>query len=215
MDTQITMTYKQWLDNEYKLWVEALESSTVENFKEHPQVRRMLSEDLVWTGSVPYVDIDLMTRIDNIGNSEPKSISGSCLRMIYHADKIIQRNPISIIEIGGGVGEFYAILRAMGYKGDYFIQDIPEVILFQNSYLRAVHYETGLHTGQTLHFDFCVSLYALGEFDDALKNWCVEMIVSKCPHGYVVWNPHSGASEDVPFKCEIIPMEDGSKLLLW
>lgn len=38
------MEYKEWVDNEYQLWVKAIQESTVHNFKEHPQVKRMLGE---------------------------------------------------------------------------------------------------------------------------------------------------------------------------
>jgi hypothetical protein len=107
----------------------------------------------------------------------------------------------------------------MGYKGDYFIQDLPEVMMFQNAYLRAVRYETKLNMEQKLHFDFCVSLYALGEFDDDTKAWCTELIVNKCPHGFVLWNPHSGASEEIGFPCTIQDeyplLNPGNKQLEW
>src|SRR5688572_25623871 len=107
------MKHRQWLDNEYRLWIEALQSSTVHNFKDHPQVQRMLSTGMTWLGKVPPVNMDLMKKIDNIGYTVPVGLSGACLRMIYYADKILQYYPPSIVEIGGGVGQFYAILRAM------------------------------------------------------------------------------------------------------
>lgn len=211
--------YAQWVNNEYWLWVEALQCSSVHNFKDHPQVQRMLSTDLLWASPVPdYVDMELITRIDQIGYGIKDGISGAALRMIYYADKVLHFNPSSIVEIGGGVGEFYAILRAMGYKGTYWIYDLPEISKFQYKYLTEVIDQTGLDLTQRKPKNgegFCVSFYALGEFDDDKKKYYVKNVVNKCPHGFVVWNPHSGATEDIPFECTVIPQAEGTKLLLW
>lgn len=211
------MKYKEWLDNEYRLWVEALQSSTVYNFKDNLQVKRMLSTELVWTDTVPRVDMNLMRKIDQIGYSNPVGISGACLRMIYYADQILRSYPPSIVEIGGGAGQFYAVLRAMGYSGEYSIIDLPEVERFQTDYLHEVHLRTGLSFPMYINFDFCISLYALGEFDDKAKAHYIEHVVSKCPQGFIVWNPHSGATEEIPFQFEYnaILQKDGSKLLIW
>ncbi|MEO6566215.1 MAG: hypothetical protein ABIO63_09285 [Casimicrobiaceae bacterium] len=209
------MTYKQWVSNEYKLWIQALYSSALYNFKDHPQVKRMLSLDMTWIGPIPKADMKLMEKIDNIGYSIPTGISGSALRMMYYADKILKINPRSIVEIGGGVGQFYAVLRAMGYQGDYWIYDLPEVKEFQYHYLFEVSRRTGLSFVQKENTDFCVSFYALGEFDDETKSYYIDNVVRKCPHGYVVWNPHSGATEDIEFPCNITLQKDGSKLLTW
>jgi hypothetical protein len=213
------MTYKDWLDNEYRLWVQALQSSTVFNFKDHPQVKRMLSTDMVWLGNVPRVNMKLMQKIDQLGYTAPlNSISGACLRMIYYADRIARINPPSIIEVGGGVGQFYAILRALGYKNDYFIYDLPDVKDFQYKYLQEIRWQTKLETHQRRpKFDFFLSFYALGEFDDDTKEYYIRNGVNKCKHGYVVWNPHSGATERIPFEFEyyVIQQKDGSKLITW
>ena len=216
------MKHKEWLDNEYRLWIEALNSCTVNNFKDHPMVKRMLGE-IDWEERflpmITSTEKELIRKIDNIGRSNPTDISGTCWRMVYYACQVLHRQPQSIIEIGGGVGQFYAVLRALGYKGDYFIQDLPEVMLFQNSYLRMVHLETKLNTTQSLHFDYCVSFYALGEFDDETKAWYKELVIDKCPHGFVIWNPHSGATPTIPFKCEVKDeyplLAEGNKQLEW
>lgn len=217
MDRQAT--YKQWLDNEYKLWVEALQVSAVHNFKDHPQVQRMLSTELAWVGPVPLMkNIEIAQKIDRIGYSAPLGmISGCALRMLYYANEIMNINPPSIVEIGGGVGQFYAILRAMGYSGDYWIYDLPEVKRFQYKYLTEVMKQTGLNLTQRKRNDYCLSLYALGEFDDRTKRYYIKHVINKCPHGYIVWNPHSGATEEVPFEFEYeaILQKDGSTLLTW
>jgi len=212
-------SHKTWLDNEYRQWSRALASCTVHNFKDHPMVRRMLGE-IEWPAPLPYgIDLGLMTRIDNIGRSVPSEISGTALRMLHYAQQVLERNPPSIVEIGGGVGQFYTVVRALGYQGGYYILDLPEVWAFQVKYLVEVERQTGLCLPQDLHYDFCVSFYALGEFDDETKDWYVEHVVRKCLHGFIVWNPHSGASDVIDFHCMVTDesplINPGNKQLEW
>jgi len=214
--------YKSWLDNEYREWIKALQGSTVHNFKDHPMVARMLGE-IAWPLPAPSnVDLDLLVRIDNIGRSESSKISGTALRMIHCAQIVLERNPSSIVEIGGGVGQFYATLRALGYEGRYYIFDLEEVKEFQAAYLLEVETQTGLslpYFQYPASYDFCVSFYALGEFDDDTKAWYIEHVVRKCPHGFVIWNPHSGASDVIDFPCTVIDeyplLSPGNKQLEW
>lgn len=194
--------HKSWLQHEYREWVRALEAATVQNFKSFPMVQRML-------GNIePGLYRDLVTvtplieAIDEVGR-EPGPVSGVGLRMLYYARQVLDRNFSSIVEIGGGVGQFYATLRALGYRGPYYIMDLPEVQSFQRAYLSEVSIRTGLKLPlQSLKkYEACVSFYALGEFDDELKKHYVEEVVKKCRHGFIVWNPHSGASQEIPFEC--------------
>lgn len=196
-------THKEWLDNEYQQWAEALNQSTVHNFKEHPMVRRMLGEpDDVWKSCVTPADneiANLFKKIEKIGGDNIVSYSNACLRMIHYASIVMYLNPSSICEIGGGVGQFYAILRALGYKGKYYIYDLPDVRAFQDKYLAEVSNQTGLQlpleeSGKGC--DLLVSFYALGEFDDEKKQW-YKHIIDAAPHGYIAWNPHSGANDDL------------------
>jgi hypothetical protein len=207
--------HKNWLDNEYSLWIKALQESTVHNFKEHPGVKRMLGE----IGRDVFIDhvkgysnnqrsiVETVVKIDLIGYGEPgpnmhpdRPIvwpTGNCIRMIYYAMQILARNPSSICEIGGGVGQFYAILRALGWKGDYYIRDLKPVQEFQNKYLKEVSNQTGLYTDQTIcEFEMLVSLYALGEFDNDTRQQ-YESLIDATPHGYIAFNPHSGASDSL------------------
>lgn len=221
--------YKKWLDNEYSLWVKALQESTVHNFKEHPMVKRMLSEvekkdwrdvcDLLFEMSNPIVA--RIQDIDCIGRQKYSDISGTCLRMVYYALEVLKRNPSSIVEIGGGVGQFYAILRALGYNGEYYIFDLPEVQEFQYKYLHEVEKQTGLSLpivgiGK---LDFCVSFYALGEFNNGLKENYMNLVVNDCPHGYIAWNPHSGSTDDLSLFTHDIKVTEGRepniKILEW
>ena len=196
--------HKAWLDNEYQQWADALQASTVHNFKEHPIVQRMLGN----IDPAVYADLvevtPLIERIDAIGR-QPGPITGVCLRMLYYAEKVLQKKPTSIVEIGGGVGQFYVVLKAIGYQGDYMILDLPEVQAFQREYLAEVSRQTGLelHLTPREEYETCVSFYALGEFDDELKAHYIENVVKKCRHGLILWNPHGHASKEVPFECTI------------
>jgi SAM-dependent methyltransferase len=189
-------------------------------------VKRMLSIGMGFplyvTEGLPVPIVDLLIKIDNIGYKENiPLISGDCSRMIYYARQILEKNPPSIVEIGGGVGQFYAVLRALGYRGKYCIIDLSAVEHFQQLYLNEVSKQTGLIFPMELRFDFCVSFYALGEFDDETKNWYIEKIVSRCPHGFIIWNPHSGASADINFpfrhvvKDEYPLLAEGNKQIEW
>jgi len=202
------LPHKQWLDNEYSQWVAALQESTVDNFKEHPMVQRMLSEALDPQLFPMVMHLQhILLPIDNIGRNTPKPVSGACLRMAYYALKVIEAAPTSIVEIGGGVGQFYVILRALGWKGVYDIVDLPDVKSFQEKYISIAAAKTGLD----LSFDnkdsfidkpFICSFYALGEFDDETKEKYLPIIKSS-NHGLILWNPHSGASTEIPFDCTV------------
>lgn len=199
------MEHKQWLSNEYSQWIKALQESTVNNFKEHPQVKRMLSEDVDPTLFKDLFHLQLLLLpIDNIGRETPKPVSGVCLRMAYYAMKVIEQHPKSIVEIGGGIGQFYAVLKMLGYEGEYKIIDLPEVMKFQREYLDEVSKRCLLHLplSEDIQPDFLVSFYALGEFDDETKAQYLPLIKS-VPHGLVLWNAHSGATEQIPFDCTV------------
>lgn len=222
------MTHKQWLDNEYSEWVKALQESTVYNFKEHPMVKKMLGEPEggLWFENTCSLLIKwvIIEKIDKIGFETQGSAinaNGRLRRMVYYANEIMKRNPSSICEIGGGVGEFYAILRALGWEGHYCIYDLSDVRIFQKKYLEEVEKRTGLKFPQ----DFTqtvnrmvVSFYALGEFDDDTKKQ-YEGIIEESGRGYIAWNPHSGAADDLSlFKHDIKVspgIEPGVKIIQW
>jgi hypothetical protein len=220
------VNHKDWLDNEYKLWVGALKESTVGNFGSHPMVRRMLGEvdPFVyrdsWTIELQVEHIVSLEYITELGCKDPRQFQGIVNRMIYYAEKVLKANPAHIAEIGGGVGQFYAVLRALGYKGKYYIFDLAEVIEFQRKYLDRVTELTGLDTSlESGKYDYCVSFYAWGEFHDELKKWYLYNVIKQCPHGLIVFNPHSGASAEIGFECDITEEEpltsSGNKLLVW
>lgn len=222
------MTHKQWLDNEYSEWVKALQESTVHNFKEHPVVKRMLGEidiDLFHPARPGFPPLQLFWKtiltIEDIGKVTDWGMTGTAYRYLYYAQEILKRNPTRICEIGGGVGQFYAILRAIGYTGEYYIEDLPEVNKFQRKYLKEVKSQTGVECPLKYHIkpNFVVSFYAFGEFDDELKKEYFNKVIKWVKHGYIAFNPHSGASDDLSlFKHDIkvTPgLEPGIKIVEW
>jgi hypothetical protein len=170
-------------------------------------VQRMLGEfdPGIYAGLVE--SFPLIEQIDNIGRKLPGPVSGAGLRMLYYARQVLKKDYSSIVEIGGGVGEFYAILRAIGYRGDYMILDLPEVQEFQRRYLVEVEKVTGLRLPlyTRIYYEACISFHALGEFDDGTKRHYIENVVKYCDHGFMIWNPHSGASQEIPFECKVTP----------
>jgi hypothetical protein len=215
------MTHKEWVHNEYRLWIDALKESTVENFGENLMVKRMLGE--IWGDTFPLLctppleyQMERILKIASLGGE----FLGNTWRMVYYAQKVLKANPSHICEIGGGVGQMYAVLRALGYEGKYFIFDLPEVKEFQRKYLDEVTKRTGLNTDLEYgDFDFCYSGYAWGEFDEETKEWYRLEIIKETPHGLIIFNPHSGASKEIGFDCRVedeYPLTSpGNKLLTW
>jgi hypothetical protein len=215
------VSHKQWVENEYRLWVDALKESTVENFGENLMVKRMLGEVNAFDyypilGAVNEPTWEKLFQIQTLGGD----FKGIIARMIYYGQQVLKSNPSHICEIGGGVGQMYAVLRALGYDGKYFIFDLVEVKEFQRKYLDEVTKRTGLNTDLEYgDFDFCYSAYAYGEFDDETKEWYRREIIKETPHGLIIFNPHSGASKEIGFDCKVedeYPITSpNNKMLTW
>ena len=221
--------HKTWLDAEYRDWSEALTIRSLRDFREHPSVLRMMGgiDDGVFDHLTPelhptvwgYVDA-----VDSIGFSQaPPTRTGLILRLLFYAINVLERQPPSIIEIGGAVGHFLALLVALGWRGEYTCHDLPAVSKFRETFLGEVEARTGLPTRRPAvtgpPFPFVCSFYALGEFDDETKARYINDVVLKSDHGLVVWNPHSGASPEIGFPCHVeieCPLTGlGNKLLTW
>jgi hypothetical protein len=215
------MNHKDWVENEYRLWVDALKESTVENFGSNLMVKRMLGEVNAFDyypilGAINENAWLKLIHIQTLGGD----FKGIIARMIYYAQQVLKSNPSHICEIGGGVGQMYAVLRSLGYEGKYFIFDLPEVKEFQRKYLDEVTKRTGLNTDLEYgDFDFCYSAYSWGEFDDDIKGWYRREIIKETPHGLIIHNPHSGASKEIGFDCKVedeYPLTSpNNKILSW
>lgn len=219
--------HRDWLEREYGAWEDALRASTVDNFRDNPIVQRMLCEPkgelfdplLPTLTDEQLADLQFIDRIGFTG--APPAATGLLKRHVFYAAKVIEQNPSGIVEIGGGLGHFLAVLVALGWRGDYQSLDRFQVRRFQENFLQTVQARTGLPVLRPLPegIPFVVSFYALGEFDDETKKWFFRNVIEKSEHGMVVWNPHSGASREIPFPCKVETEQPltglGNKLLTW
>lgn len=220
-----TQKHKQWLTNEYDQWQKALNESTIDNFKQHPAVIRMIGlEDdhqqfapLIQNLEIPWKDIETIDRIGKppvciVINS--CKISGVCLRYIYYADKILKKlseiDARIVLEIGGGYAGLFSVLSLIkNYRrikiDNYTISDLPESNAFHFKYLKETVGDSiirGFNSTVINHikenktnFQYIISFYALGEFDNKTKEDYIHNVISKIPHGFIVWNAHSGADD--------------------
>jgi len=131
--------------------------------------------------------------------------SPTTFRFINNGTNIIQhlRNlnlkTVRIIEIGGGYGAQAVILLELAKTfnlniEDYCIIDLEEVTYLQNKYLTAVKKEKDVEclTIEELNldknFNFLISNYAFGEFNDHWKNLYIDRVIKRIAHGYLIWN---------------------------
>lgn len=176
-----------------------------------PFLSKLENENLPWDKLEALDKIGNPTNTINIGDYK---ISGIGLRYIYYANKILNHLPKKpkihkIVEIGGGYGGLAATLHVLAITKniqikEYAIFDLPEVQQFQKYYLDktitpsisryGVQKITSLNSNNLEKFNdnysYCISCYALGEFDTQVKHRYIHNIVSKINHGIIVWNPH-------------------------
>jgi hypothetical protein len=162
-------------------------------------------------------------KIDQIGNPQETErvlriydISTISLRYVHYANKIlniIKNYPeIRIVEIGGGYGGMCAILNCIAkYRkikiGSYAIYDLKGVQEFQNYYLKKINQTTDIGIRSvdfldssnldlfTESYNYVISFYALGEFDDTTKHDYINKVISKVKNGFILWNPHRSKDE--------------------
>ena len=170
--------------------------------------------------SLPWLEIE---KIDQIGNPPETEfilnsyrISTITLRYVYYAKKILELikdySRIRIVEIGGGYGGMCAILNLLAKNKkikieEYAIYDLEGVQEFQNYYFSQVKIITdiGINSVNFLDFkdldsfngnyDYLISFYALGEFDDTTKHDYINKVISKVKNGFILWNPHRSKDE--------------------
>ena len=140
-------------------------------------------------------------RLDGIGNIQSDKISGIFLRYLYYADRILQLNPKSILEIGGGFGGLCSVVFALAkYKGieikKYGIYDLDSVQKFQSKFLKISNIDVEYldcsdFSKYDSSYDFVISCYAIGEFSTEVKLNYIQQVISKVPSGLLVWNCRS------------------------
>jgi hypothetical protein len=121
-------------------------------------------------------------------------------------------DPIKIVEIGGGYGGFCSIIDCLSKDrglaiDSYGIYDLPDVQKFQKHYLdntleKSTYGIKNLNflDSSNLHlfkneYNYCISFYALGEFDPPVKYNYINNVISKIKNGFILWNPHRDRDE--------------------
>ena len=170
--------------------------------------------------SLPWLEIEKIDRIGNPPETEvilnSYRVSTITLRYVYYANKILELikdySRIRMVEIGGGYGGMCAILNCLAKSkkikiDEYAIYDLEGVQEFQNYYLSQVKLVTdiGIDSVNFLdsknldsfngNYDYLISFYALGEFDDTTKYAYINKVISKVKNGFILWNPHRSKDE--------------------
>ena len=117
-----------------------------------------------------------------------------------------------ITSIGGGYGGMCAILNCLAKNkkikiDEYAIYDLNGVQEFQNYYLNQVKLASDIGINSVCfldskdldafngNYDYLISFYALGEFDDTTKYAYINKVISKVKNGFILWNPHRSKDE--------------------
>lgn len=168
--------------------------------------------------TVPWRKIEAIDNIGNPNNKinvnigvNEFTISCTFLRYVYYANKILNilkdNKDIRIVEIGGGYGGLCAIMHLLARFRNitiakYDIYDLPEAQKLQRKYLgiTIAKSEFGIKNiafldsnnveAYNCQHNFCISFYALGEFNMPVKNNYIDNVVSKTEHGFILWNPY-------------------------
>lgn len=133
-------------------YLEACRTADVSNFKSVPQfaaivglANRRDGASLV-TRVLAEVHPDLVARAklnDRVGGAHIYGPLAADTAVYLHEAAEVLRAPQAdaIVEIGGGYGGQYVVLRALGFSGPYVIHDLPEVLGLVARYCEAVGVE--------------------------------------------------------------------------
>lgn len=133
--------------------------------------------------------------------------SPTSLRYVFQAHLILTHmqqlglKEAHIVEVGGGYGglflaiDFFSKTYGIQLK-EYIILDLPEVGLLQQKFLSnytlscPFRIENGMKFGRDLERQdyFFVSNYAVSELNDEYLQSYIDILLPKCPHGFLAWN---------------------------
>ena len=181
----------------------------------------LATKDLI----VPWRKIEAIDNIGNPNNKidikirvNEFKITCTFLRYVYYANKILDNlskyKDIRIVEVGGGYGGFCAIMHLLARFRNitiakYDIYDLPEAQKLQRKYLEITMAKSPFGIQNIAFLDsnnveaydcqhnFCISFYALGEFETTTKNKYIDNVVSKTEHGFILWNPYEEDNEGI------------------
>lgn len=95
--------------------------------------------------------------------------SGGMVHQAHHLKMLLDRVDIdiaalgSIFEVGAGCAQLCLIIERMGFKGDYYILDLPEFCLLQQYYLSNVGAATQPIYANPERCDLAIAMHSLAE----------------------------------------------------
>ena len=132
------------------------------------------------------------------------SISPSTLRYIKILSDLSQFNleDIDIVEIGGGYGGQYTVLRQYAKPKSYTFVDLPEVLKLQKKYIEKNNLDDiELHFYDSDNLPSCtcdlvISNYAISECDTEIQDIYISKIIKNSKRGYMIHNKFRGYDID-------------------
>lgn len=132
--------------------------------------------------------------------TEEIECSPTNFRYIYHSFLILahmKEKCVNMVEIGGGYGGLCLYLYKLAPLFNieiqsYTIFDIEHVIDLQKKYLTQFNISINTYTLDSNYTikdnSFLISNYAFSEISDSLQKTYIQKVISKCNHGFLVWN---------------------------
>lgn len=100
----------------------------------------------------------------------------------YTPDVLSKMN--TIIELGSGIGEMPDIIYKLGFKGRYYIFDLPEILNIQAWYHRQLGHTHIVHTNDIqqlpIKSDLCIATWSFTEMPLPLRAQLMERIGRTC-----------------------------------
>ena len=132
-------------------------------------------------------------------------------------------NGKDVVEIGGGYGGQYTVLRQLFTPKSYTFVDLPETNQLISKYINKanlddipIHYINGEIESEEVKskYDFCISNYAISECPPRIIDLYVERYVLPSDAGYITWNHLTGYPLSNLTSALVEKINDPSKLLI-
>lgn len=178
----------------------------------------------MFVGNAPYIPLEL-NELDCYLNiiAEPRIgnptlfenwTSGNLIHQMYHLKQWLDRtrqslkNMSCIFEIGAGYGAMALLCKRLGFQGNYYILDLPELKVIQEWYLsRTVGLNGTFFYGIPNECDLLIGLHSLGEMPLAERDLIIETNAREYLFAYM---PDFGEVDNTKWFTQL-----GSKPLDW
>ncbi len=147
--------------------------------EEYASLRRSEKWESHWRGAIRESGVGLPLKFPACPDS-----NGNIIHHAYHLSRFEQRTGQSIerfetiVEFGGGYGSACLLARRLGFKGRYFIFDLPEFSALQRFYLKmnGLGVADAIHDGTVKDSIFCLS--NLDELTSGLKTHEIDLFIA-------------------------------------